>query len=255
MRLSWPGGAGSARSAAAGRAEQLAADPLVEDARSAPDPVDGPLVATLERSDPTDGGSGLRRAVVDAYDRLADRILHRLRSVHDDLGADLAEVRTELTALRQTVEDLGERVQLRQLRAAVDELRSDVTGLRRVVLEWPELERVSADIAALRADMTDVVAKLSDLEAGGPGSAPRVGTLAPLVEEIAALREEMPSLDGVLDELAEVKAAVARRPARATAGLSDELVEELASLREEVASLRRRIPLRAAPPSAPRPRT
>ncbi|MGK2947040.1 MAG: hypothetical protein ACSLFP_00570 [Acidimicrobiales bacterium] len=202
-------------------------------------------MSTLERSDAADSGSGLRRAVVDAYDRLADRILHRLRSVHDDLGADLAEVRTELTALRQTVEDLGERVQLRQLRSAVDELRSDVTGLRRVVLEWPELERVSSDIAALRADMTDVVGKLDDFGTAAPGATPRLGTLAPLMEEITALREEMPSLDAVLDELAEVKAAVARRPSRTADGMSREVVEELAALRTEVAALRRRISLRA----------
>lgn len=93
-----------------------------------------------------------------------------------------AELRVELVALRGAVEALSDQLQLRQLRAAVDELRGDVTGLRRAVLEWPELEQVSSDIVGLRGDMSALV------ESSGAAA------LAPLVEEVALLRTEMTAL-------------------------------------------------------------
>ena len=179
-----------------------------------------------------EGSSSLRRTLVDAYDRLADRLAQRLRSVQDDLDADLLDVRAEISALRQAVEDVGDRVEMRQLRAAIDELRTDVVGLRRAVLEWPELERVSAEITALRADMSELLAQRSTSDASSSGPAPKLQLqqLAPLMEEISAIR-------GALES----RPAVRSRGA----GASDEVLEELAGLRNEMKALRRRITLRA----------
>lgn len=226
------------------------------------------------------GAPGLRRAIVDAYDRLADRVLQRMRSLHEDVDADLAELRSEVTTLRQAVDDLGDRVQLRSLRAAVDELRSDVVGMRRVLLEWPELERVSGDITSLRADMTDVVASISSLvedevltRDGGEGGERATTLIGPLAEEISQLRDDVAELNRtvtdmatqrdrasstlaaalapVLEELAEIRTEVAalREAAPAEApqagGDSEAVAAELAALRDELVSLRRRISLRA----------
>jgi hypothetical protein len=160
------------------------------------------------------GDTRMGRVFVEAFDRLADRLLERLRSLRQDVDADLASVRSELQSLRQAVEDVGDRVQLRQLRATLDELRSDVVGLRRAVLEWPELEQVSADIAAVRGDLSflfestadgaaaaapsellgelqNVVASLSDEVTRLGTDQPQVGALAPLLEEVASLRSEL----------------------------------------------------------------
>ncbi len=132
------------------------------------------------------------RTLIEAYDRLGDRVLERMRALREDLDADLSAVRSELASLRQAVDDVGDRVQLRQLRATLDELRSDVTGLRRAVIEWPELEQVSSDIAGLRSDMTEVVQAIG----GGSRDAttPSLAALGPLVEELAELRGEVTSL-------------------------------------------------------------
>jgi hypothetical protein len=116
------------------------------------------------------------------------------------------ELRAELVALREAVHALGEQLQLRQLRAAVDELRGDVTGLRRAVLEWPELEQVSSDIVGLRSDMSSLV------ESSGATA------LAPLVEEVALLRAEMTAL----------RRRVGLRAEGAGSGLDDVQLEELA---------------------------
>lgn len=137
------------------------------------------------------GGQGRPGAtLIEAYDRLGDRVLERMRALREDVDADLSSVRSELASLRQAVDDVGDRVQLRQLRATIDELRGDVSGLRRAVLEWPELEQVSSDIAGLRSDMSTI------LEALRTGGAPAIDlpVLAPLVAEVAALRSEVAGL-------------------------------------------------------------
>jgi chromosome segregation ATPase len=228
VRLTWPGETTARIDApAAGTARPADPRPVRE--------VDGTVEPAL-RAAPVvgldvEGSSSLRRTLVDAYDRLADRLAQRLRSVQDDLDADLLDVRTEISALRQAVEDVGDRVEMRQLRAAIDELRSDVVGLRRAVLEWPELERVSAEITALRADMTELLAQRSTPDASsGPAPKLQLQQLAPLMEEISAIR-------GALES----RPAVRSRGA----GASDEVLEELAGLRNEMKALRRRITLRA----------
>ena len=105
---------------------------------------------------------------------------------------------------------------LAQLRGSIEELRGEVASLRLAVLEGPTLGRVTADIAALRADMADVVGRLAGGKSGVSGAS--LASLVPLVEELAALRGDLASLVPVADELSR--------------------------LREEVAGLRRRIPLR-----------
>lgn len=214
MRLSWPGEAHIP--APSEDVPHLHVDVEGADDAIGADQVDPLRTFPVVEADPV-AGMALRRAMVDGYDRLADRVLHRLQVVREDIDADLADLRSEVTALREAVEDVGNRVQLRQLRSSIDELRSDVAGLRRAVLEWPELERVSADITALRADMADIVRRLAD-SAQLSGSAAPPASLVPLVEEIAALRGDFSSLEPVADELA--------------------------GLRGEVAALRRRIALR-----------
>ena len=131
------------------------------------------------------------RTLIEAYDRLGDRVLERMRALREDIDADLTSVRSELATLRQAVDDVGDRVQLRQLRATIDELRGDVSGLRRAVIEWPELEQVSSDIAGLRSDMSAV---LEAARSSAPGESLSLAALAPLVEEIAELRGEVTAL-------------------------------------------------------------
>lgn len=91
----------------------------------------------------------------------------------------------ELGPLRQAVDDLGERLHLRHLRASIDELRVDVTGLRRAVLDRPELEQVLSDVAGLRADVS------ASTESADASLA---AALAPLVDELALLRTELTAL-------------------------------------------------------------
>jgi hypothetical protein len=170
--------------------------------------------------------------LIEAYDRLGDRVLERMRALREDVDADLAAVRSELASLRQAVDDVGDRVQLRQLRATIDELRGDVSGLRRAVLEWPELEQVSGDVAGLRSDMSTLLdASRSGVAPSGEGL--QLGALAPLVEEVAALRGEVASLrrrialradgapvgDDQLEQIADqVAERMAVRPAKAAGG-------------------------------------
>jgi hypothetical protein len=181
---------------------------------SAPTPATTSVAAPVPDVASMGGDTRMGRVFVEAFDRLADRLLERLRSLRQDVDADLASVRSELQSLRQAVEDVGDRVQLRQLRATLDELRSDVVGLRRAVLEWPELEQVSADIAAVRGDLSflfestadgtapaapsellgelqHVVANLSDEVTRLATDQPQMGALAPLMEEVAGLRGEL----------------------------------------------------------------
>jgi hypothetical protein len=173
------------------------------------------------------GDSRMGRVFVEAFDRLADRLLERLRSLRQDVDADLASVRSELQSLRQAVEDVGDRVQLRQLRATLDELRSDVVGLRRAVLEWPELEQVSADIAAVRGDLSFLFESTTD---GSPAAAPS-DLLAELQNVVGNLSDEVTRLSTDQPQI----------------GALAPLLEEVTSVRSELTQIRRRMVLRATP--------
>lgn len=107
-------------------------------------------------SGPGDLSSSAVSRIVDAYERLGTRLLSRMRDLREDVDADLSELRSEISSLRTSIEDVADRVQLRQMRSSIDDLRSDVAGLRRAVLEWPELERVATDVSALRAATTEL---------------------------------------------------------------------------------------------------
>jgi signal transduction histidine kinase len=112
------------------------------------------------------------RTVAEELDRISDRVLERLRAARVALDADLAELRTELGAIRQAMS---------------------------------QLERTPPPPAVV-----------------GPS------TLAPLVEEVGALR-----------------AAVEALAAAVTPERLDDMAEELAGVQAELVSLRRRITLRA----------
>jgi hypothetical protein len=154
----------------------------------------------------------MARAFVDAFDRLAERLLDRLRTLRQDIDADLNGLRGEVATLRQVVEDTGQSVQLRQLHTGLDEARNELTALRRAVLEWPELERLSDEIASMRGDLSlvfdttgdgsvdhapsavlgqleEVVARLAEVTDDTGGAA--TGDLAWIVDEVAAVRTDL----------------------------------------------------------------
>lgn len=202
--------------------------------RPAPDAIAEP--ATVEVVSSPTGEAALGRFVVDAYDRLADRVLERLRQIRVDVDADLGAVRSELATLRQAVDDVADRVQLRQLRASVDELRGDVAGLRRAVLEWPELAQVSSELAGLRADVSDLLGRPAPEPPAAPLELP-----AELSSQLAALRAEV--------------AALARRPEPrpAPAEVPAAVLDALAALRQDQARLHDALAQVAGAVSAPPP--
>ena len=119
---------------------------------------------------------------------------------------DVALLRQEVADLRHAIDDLADRVQLRQLRASLDELRGEVISLRRVVVEWPELDQLTTEVAALRSQlidqqeetptvsMADVLSEVRTALAGASAARTPVGALAPIVEELGALRGEVAAL-------------------------------------------------------------
>jgi hypothetical protein len=158
------------------------------------------------------------RFMMEAYDRLADRVLDRLRSMREGVDEDLFILRSEIAALRTSVEDVADRVQLRKVRSELDQVRAEVAGLRADVLDRPDLEVI--------AERTQEV--LTEVRAHDPSAV--AARVAELVAEATAVREAG-ALDPVLAELATVH-------------------RELGSVREDLEALRRRIALRATP-SAP----
>lgn len=124
---------------------------------------DGPSGVGQEVAPVQANAERVARLVVEAYDRLGGEVRGELRAMQADLDVDLAAVRGELASLRTSIGDVAERVQLRHLRSAIDELRSDVTALRRSVVEAPELEQVTSDVANLRSAMVDLLEKQVEL--------------------------------------------------------------------------------------------
>ena len=249
VRLSWPHPAGAP--------DEPAVDDPADDARSEDDdragePLPPPEVVTMQSFR---NGADVGPAVgllIDAYERLGSRLLSRLRDLRTDVDGDLAAVRSELASLRTAVEDVADRVQLRQMRSSIDELRSDVAGLRRAVLEWPELERVSTDLSALRAATSELQEQVARLPVGLPAADP-----AGVPEELAAQLEALdravaaiPAPPAPTEIAAVVRAELEARPApevpRPDLAALAPLVEELGELRSEMEALRRRIALRAS---------
>jgi hypothetical protein len=227
VRLSWSGGAASAPSAgptapvkagakatkgaAKGRAAKVT---HASTAAPAATPASEPAGALEEVP--------LGRVFVGAFDRLSDRLLDRLRALRADMEGDLSALRAEMTALREAVDAMGDRVQVRQLRATLDELQAEVVGLRRAVLEWPELEQLSQDVTAVRGDLAFLFDTAGE---GGAGQAPS--------ELLGELQAVVARLAGESSRLAEVT------PGAATD--DGPLLEEVAALRAELAEVRRRV--------------
>jgi hypothetical protein len=167
------------------------------------------VVAPIERARPA-AGDGLPgpsvTVLIDAYERLGTRVLSRLRDLRTDVDGDLAQVRSELSSLQTAVEDVADRVQLRQMRSSIDDLRSDVANLRRAVLEWPELERMAGDVSALRSANAEV---LEAVKRPAVAAAPKKGSAADA-------RPEPVDLTGIEDALAEMRAEVVALRRRVT---------------------------------------
>jgi hypothetical protein len=144
---------GRTAKAAAGRAGKGASSPKAKGPTTASARATAVRVSGVPEAPVALADAPLGRVFVDAFDRLADRLLERLRSMRQDIDADLTAVRSEVAGLRQAVDAIGDRVQVRQLRATIDELHADVIGLRRAVLEWPELDQLSQDVTAVRGDL------------------------------------------------------------------------------------------------------
>jgi hypothetical protein len=224
-----PSGPGSGEPTHATEAGEPAGPAAPEEERPAPPTASVPVRTTPVTEVLAPGGDGTRlsRAFVEAFDRLSDRLLDRIRSLRQDVDADLASVRAELAALRQAVDEAGDQAPLRQLKAAVEEVREDVVGLRRAVLEWPALEQVAEDVAAIRGDLAFLFETSED---GSPAAAPSelLGELRGVVQrfgdEVDRLANEQPQMGGLAP-----------------------LLEEVAAMREELTSVRRRLVLRASP--------
>ena len=189
----------------------------------------GPSLLREARSpDPLPGTEGVPpgKAFVVAFDRLADRLLDRLRTLRQDIDADLGAVRLEVASLRQSVDDLSDRTQLRQVQTTVDEIRTELTALRRAVLEWPELEQVSSDIAAVRGDLAYI------FESGeGGASGPPSHVLDELQRATGTLSDEITRLGSELPQISALSA----------------VLDEVSSVRNELTQVRRRMVLRSGP--------
>jgi hypothetical protein len=187
-----------------------------------------PTATALELVTAPSEGQRAGQVYVGAFDRLADRLLERLRSLRQDVDADLAAVRAELSSLRQAVDDLGDRVQMRQVKTSVDELRADVAGLRRAMLEWPELEQIGNDVAAVRSD-------LAFLYETGLGGDEAMQAPSELLGELQAVVERLGERAG--DPMLDQPELAALAP----------LLEEVASVRSDLGAIRRRLQLRSGP--------
>jgi hypothetical protein len=165
VRLSWPA-ADEGRGPGAGSRPARQNRPVGPSEPVTDDTVEpiSPEIVTGRSIRPTGDDLPPSAAVlIDAFERSGARVLGRIRDLRDDVDTDLAEIRSELASLRTAVEDVADRVQLRQLRSSIDELRNEVAGLKRTVLDWPELEHVSSDISALRSATSELHAEMIHL--------------------------------------------------------------------------------------------
>ena len=108
----------------------------------------------------------------------------------------------------------------------MDEVREDLLALRRAVLEWPALEQVATDVAAIRGDLAFLFERSED----GSGAAPPSVVLGELREVVDRLAEEVQHLGE-----------------QAKVGGLGPLVEEVGAVRDEMVTIRRRLVLRSSP--------
>lgn len=156
----------------------------------------------------------------------AEPIVGPIGDVHDEVVALRAEVMAAMRA-RSTGAELS---------AVVD------AGTARDAL-LAAVESMRADVQSLRSNLAPQQVTADDVRG--------------LVDELTAIREEIAGLGSMRDQLATV--ASIRDEVAALASVRDELqplaqlrhLTQLASMREELAQLKRRIALRATPPTLP----
>lgn len=141
------------------------------------------------------------RELIEATDELGRSVIGELRSLSGSLVPELSTMRSELAVIRESLDGLNERVSSAPVREAIDELRADFSGLRRAVIEWPDLEVARAEIVAMRADLTEMIEQFHDQ--GGvldhdDVAASVVAAVGPRIDligaEVAALREDVREL-------------------------------------------------------------
>lgn len=192
-------------------------DPTVTDPAPAPAPA--------RTADPASGGGSPSPAVEPRW-VLGER-------------NEVALLRKEVSDLRHSIDDLADRVQLRQLKASFDELRGEVIALRRVVVEWPELDQLTSEVGALRSHMIDVqenppptadaslLSALADVQAGieaiGTARGP-VAALGPLVEELGAVRHDIGTLRA---DMAALRRRVALRVQSSDTTIDDDQLDRV----------------------------
>lgn len=178
----------------------------------------------------------LGRFVTEALDQFAERVLIEVKGISESVTPVVSSLRNEISLVRESLDQLNERSSLAPLREAIDEVRSDMSGLRRAVIEWPDLELARSEIVAMRADLTNL------LEASGLGGDEEQGLLertATDISRVADLVRRLPTRD----ELVEVTAPPDDDPLAPVVARLDELAERVdadpaAALRDEVAHLR-----------------
>jgi hypothetical protein len=193
----------------------------------------------------TEATDKLGRFVTGALDQFAERVLGELRALSDTVIPELGTMRSELAVIRESLDALNERTSNAPVREAIDELRADFSGLRRAVIEWPDLEVARAEIVAMRADLTSMIEEFHDQ--GGvldhdDIAASVVAAMGPQVDligtEVAALRDHVRDLASQVSDLESGEfAAPSSSGAVSTAAIE--------SLRDEIKALRRRIQVRA----------
>jgi hypothetical protein len=150
-----------------------------------------------EPVDRDDAVSSVDRSVAEEVDRLATRILERLRSTRTAIEGDLAEVRSELAAIRQGLSALAERA----------------TGPAPAAAPAPppDLEPLRADVADLRASVDGLATSIA-------------GAITP--DRFDDIADE---LSGVQAELVSLRRRITlRAPGAESSGLTDEQLDRLA---------------------------
>ena len=130
---------------------------------------------------------------------------------------ELVHLAHEVADLRRAIEELSERLDLRQLRASLEDVSGQVMALQRAVMESPGLEQLAEDVAALRTELVTLRRP--------PGAA---GTDPAVLAALEGLRTSISQLTSGGEPV------VALTP----------VLDELRELRQEVVALRRRVALR-----------
>ncbi len=209
------------------------------------------LLAEFVRSHATDvrelidSTDKLGRFVTGALDQFAERVLSELRTLSDHLIPELNSLRTEASLIRESLDGLNERASNAPVREAIDELRADFSGLRRAVIEWPDLEVARAEIVAMRADLTGMIESAAAQGDGVDTAAVVDGVRSAFGPQLEAVATDVSAATDLLHDLSARVAALEAREVPASVPSDVVSTEAIESLRDEVKALRRRIQVRA----------